>query len=79
MGALVSNIVVADLASGALTQVTHFERGRVETPVWSPGGNTLAFVRVVDGRMDVQVVNLLSGEVTLLLTESALAPTWLQR
>ncbi|MFZ5879898.1 MAG: hypothetical protein ACOY0R_11055 [Chloroflexota bacterium] len=78
-GALVSNIVVADLVSGALAQVTHFERGRVETPVWSPDGNTLAFVRVVDGRMDVQVVDLLSGEVTLLLTESALGPTWLQR
>lgn len=78
-GALVSNIVVADLVDGVLTQVTHFEQGRVGTPVWSPDGNTLSFDYVLNGRMDVQIVDLISGEGTPLLTEPACCPIWLQR
>ncbi|MBI5297163.1 MAG: PD40 domain-containing protein [Chloroflexi bacterium] len=78
-GALVSNLVVADLVSGALTQVTHFEQGRVGTPVWSPDGNTLSFDYVLDGRMDVQIVDLASGKVSPLWTEPACCPIWLQR
>ncbi len=78
-GALVSNIVVADLVGGVLTQVTHFEQGRVGTPVWSPDGNTLSFDYVLNGRMDVQIVDLALGEVSPLWTEPACCPIWLQR
>jgi dipeptidyl aminopeptidase/acylaminoacyl peptidase len=77
-GALISNIALVDLSNGALTQVTHFTQGRAETPVWSPDGNTLAFVYVLNGRMDVQIVDLASGEVMPLLTEPARCPIWLQ-
>ena len=61
-----------------MTQVTHFTQGRAETPVWSPDGNTLAFDFVLNGRMDVQIVDLVSGEGTPLLTEPACCPIWLQ-
>jgi len=76
--ALLSNIAIVDVASRTVTQVTHFTQGRAETPVWSPDGNTLAFDFVLNGRMDVQIVDLVSGEGTPLLTEPACCPIWLQ-
>ena len=77
-GALLSNIAVVDLEHRTVTQVTRFTRGRAETPVWSPDGNTLAFDFVLNGRMDVQIVDLASGEATPLLTEPVCCPIWLQ-
>ena len=77
-GALLSNIAVVDLEHRTVMQVTHFTQGRTETPVWSPDGNTLAFDFVLNGRMDVQIVDLASGEATPLLTEPACCPIWLQ-
>ncbi len=76
--ALLSNIAIVDLERRTVTQVTHFTQGRAETPVWSPDGNTLAFNFVLNGRMDVQIVDLALGEGTPLLTEPACCPIWLQ-
>ena len=56
--ALISNIYIVDVESGALTQVTHLEDGRVETPFWSPDGNTLAFNVVINDRMEVRIADL---------------------
>jgi Tol biopolymer transport system component len=78
-GALISNIAVVDLVSGKISQVTHFVQGRAGTPAWSPDGNTLSFDYVLNGRMDVQIVDLALGEVSPLLTEPACCPIWLQR
>jgi Tol biopolymer transport system component len=79
--ALISNIYLADLESGALTQVTKFTEGRVETPFWSPEGNTLAFNIVINGRMNVSIAyatTAATGEIQSLKTESACCPAWMR-
>jgi Tol biopolymer transport system component len=77
--ALISNIYIVDVQSGALTQVTHLENGRVETPFWSPDGNTLAFNVVINDRMTVQTAELKTGEIRSLTTESTCCPAWLRK
>jgi Tol biopolymer transport system component len=77
--ALISNIYIVNLGSGALTQVTHLEEGRVETPLWSPDGNTLAFSTVINDRMEVRIADLATGEIRPLITESACCPAWMRK
>ncbi len=76
---LISNIYVVDVESGALTQVTKFENGRAETPVWSPQGNTLAFTTVINDRMEVRIADPTTGEMRSLITESTCCPAWLRK
>jgi Tol biopolymer transport system component len=77
--ALVSNIYVVDVISGALTQITNIENGRAETPVWSPHGNTLAFNVVINDRMEIRIADLITGKTRALLSESTCCPAWLQK
>jgi len=77
--ALISNIYLVDVDSGALTQVTDFMEGRVETPHWSLDGNTLAFQVVINGRMNVSIADVATGEIQLLETESACCPAWMRK
>jgi dipeptidyl aminopeptidase/acylaminoacyl peptidase len=77
--ALLSNIYIVEVQTGTLTQVTHFEVGRTETPFWSPGGNTLAFHVVINDRMEVQLADVTTGEIRLLTPESTCCPAWLQK
>lgn len=77
--ALISNIYVVDVETGELTQITHFTEGHTETPFWSPDGNTLAFNVVVNGRMNVSVADMISGEIKVLETESACCPAWMRK
>jgi Tol biopolymer transport system component len=77
--ALVSNIALLDISTGAVTQVTHFTRGRAETPLWSPDGNTLWFTFVLDGRMDVQFADLTGGTGEYHPGESVCCPVWLRK
>ena len=77
--ALISNIYIVNVQSGELTQVTHLENGRVETPFWSPDGNTLAFNMVINDRMTVQIAELTTGEIRALTTESTCCPAWLRK
>jgi Tol biopolymer transport system component len=77
--ALVSNIYVVEINTGALTQITHFKNGHAETPYWSPEGNTLAFSAVIDGRMTVSIAEMSSGEVKFLETEPACCPAWMRK
>ncbi len=77
--ALISNLYIVDIASREISQVTKFTEGRAETPHWSPDGNMLAFQYVLNGRMDLQVVDLLSGEVKAILTEPACCPSWMRK
>jgi Tol biopolymer transport system component len=76
---LISNIYTVDAESGALTQITHLENGRVETPLWSPDGNTLAFNVVINDRMDVRIADLTTGKIRPLGTESACCPAWIRK
>jgi Tol biopolymer transport system component len=75
--ALISNIYIVDVKTGALTQVTHIDNGRTETPAWSPEGNTLAFNVVINDRMTVQIADIRTGESRALLVESSCCPAWL--
>jgi dipeptidyl aminopeptidase/acylaminoacyl peptidase len=77
--ALISNIYLVDVDSGALTQVTDFMEGRVETPHWSPDGNTLAFQVVINGRMNVSIADVATGEIQPLETESVCCPAWMRK
>jgi WD40 repeat protein len=77
--ALISNIYIVDVESGKLTQVTSFAEGRVETPFWSPDGNTLAFNVVVNGRMNVFIVNVVTGNIVPLETGATCCPAWMRK
>jgi len=77
--ALISNIYVVEVESGTLKQLTHLENGRVETPFWSPDGNTLAFNVVMNDRMDVQIADLTTGEIRSLIAESTCCPAWMRK
>jgi Tol biopolymer transport system component len=85
--ALVSNISIVDVETGELTQVTQFTEGHAETPFWSPDGNTLAFIVVVNGRMKVSIaevehVGVGSSDpalINVLETESACCPAWMRK
>jgi dipeptidyl aminopeptidase/acylaminoacyl peptidase len=76
---LMSNIHLVKVQSGELTQITRFMDGYVETPYWSPDGNTLAFNVVVDGRIEVQTADIASGEIRSLITESTCCPAWMRK
>lgn len=76
---LISNIYLVDLQSGGLHPLTSLTDGRVETPHWSPDGNTLAFNAVLNGRMQVQIADIRSGEIRSLIMESACCPAWLRK
>jgi Tol biopolymer transport system component len=77
--ALISNLYLVDVKNGELTQVTHLEQGHVETPFWSPDGNTLAFPAVINDRMEVQTADLATGEIRPLMAESACCPAWMRK
>ena len=76
---LISNIYTIDVQNGTLSQVTHLEDGRAETPHWSPDGNTLAFHQVIDGRMNAFTVDILTGKPHPLITESSCCPAWMRK
>lgn len=76
---LISNIYIVEIESQALTKVTNLEAGRVETPVWSPEGNTFAFDGVINDRMTVHIADLSTGEIRTLITESTCCPVWMQK
>jgi dipeptidyl aminopeptidase/acylaminoacyl peptidase len=77
--ALISNIYIVEVESGKLDPVTGFDNARAETPFWSPDGNTLAFTTVLNGRMQVQIADMLTGDIKPLPTESACCPAWLRK
>lgn len=77
--ALISNIYIVDVQTGTLTQITHLDDGRTETPFWSPDGNTLAFNMVINDRMNVYLADLSTGEIRNLTTESTCCPAWLRK
>ena len=77
--ALISNIYTVDVETGELKPVTNFTEERVETPLWSADGNTLAFMVVLNGRMNVSIADMFSGEIKLLEAESACCPAWMRK
>jgi Tol biopolymer transport system component len=76
---LISNVYLIHVANGEQTQITHLTNGWVETPHWSPDGNTLAFNVVVNGRIEVQLADIASGETRSLSTGSTCCPAWMRK
>jgi Tol biopolymer transport system component len=76
---LISNLFLVNVKSGDRKQITFLTNGRVETPHWSPDGKTLAFNTVLDGRMEVQIVDIASGEIHSLISEPACCPAWMRK
>ncbi|HXQ37433.1 MAG TPA: hypothetical protein VN843_25710, partial [Anaerolineales bacterium] len=76
---LISNIYVIEVASGELIQITHLTEGHVETPSWSPDGNTLGFNVVINGRIEVRIADITTGEIRSLITESTCCPAWMRK
>jgi len=56
-----NEILVMDLASGAITNVTQHP-ARDTHPTWSPDGTMIAFVSTRDGNEEIYVLDLASGE-----------------
>ena len=80
-GALVSNIYMVDIATGQVTQVTHFQETLVESPVWSADGHFLAFpVVTLNDTIKVWIADLTSGAVMLLERNGATCcPGWIRK
>ena len=76
---LISNIYLVNVQSGEIKQITSFPGGRAETAHWSPDGNTLAFNTVLDGRMEVQIADIASGEIRSLTSEPGCCPAWMRK
>ena len=90
---LISNIYIVDVESGALTQLTRLTEGHVETPFWSPDGNSLTFNVVINGRIKVRIADVGRvgssessdpyrdpiGEIRSLITESTCCPAWMRK
>ena len=87
--ALISNIYVVDIPSGAITQITNLAEGRVETPYWAPYGNILGFNVVLNGRMQVHIAEInyagdgspdpISVEINPLETRPTCCPAWMRK
>jgi len=77
--ALISNIYTVTIETNQINQWTHFAEGRAETPRWSPDGNSLVFQNVLNGRMDLQAVDLTTGVVRPIWAEPACCPSWIRK
>ncbi len=75
--ALQSNISIIDVGSGAESRLTRLQRARVGAPVWSPDGRRIAFTAVLNDKMNVYLVDAVSGHVQQALAVSACCPVWL--
>ncbi len=76
---LVSDLYLADVSSGSVSRLTRFEEARVETPAWSPDGNTLAVTVILNDKMNVYIVNSASGQFRSVLAEPACCAGWLDK
>jgi hypothetical protein len=77
--ALISNLYFVYVDKGNLTKATNFTEGYVETPYWSPAGNTLAFNVVINGRMNIFTLDIVTGETRSLMTGSTCCPAWMRK
>ena len=76
---LISNIYTVDVGSGTLKKITDLNQGHVETPFWSPDGNTLAFTVVINDRMQVRIADLRTSQIRSLVEEPACCPAWIRK
>jgi len=72
-----SQIWMASLDGNTLPRQLTFSKEGASQPAWSPDGNTLAFVRSVDGTAQLFLLPLNGGEPVQLTTgKGASGPVW---
>jgi Tol biopolymer transport system component/DNA-binding winged helix-turn-helix (wHTH) protein len=69
---------VADRDGGGARQLTRIGRGVVRMPRWSPDGRRITYLARGQGGVDVQGIDVATGEVSVLTTSPAseVAPAW---
>jgi len=77
--ALQSNIAIVNVSDGSQSGLTHFQNARVEAPVWSPDGNSLAFAVVLNDKMNEHVEHLHSGDGLPVVSMPVCCPVWMQK
>ena len=72
------DIYIADMATGALTQVTGTPQ-RDDYPAWSPDGKSIAFSSKIRGQFDIKLYDLESKRSRVLISSPTddLWPVWL--
>ena len=77
--ALVSNIHLVNVQSGAETPLTKFKLTNVGMPVWSPDGKQIAITFVMNDKMNVILIDAASGETRQVLAGSACCSAWIRK
>ena len=77
--ALISNLNLVTVNTGALRRLTEFEDARVQDLAWMPGSEVIAFTAVLNDRMTVFLQNTTSGEAKQILLDGICCASWLQR
>jgi dipeptidyl aminopeptidase/acylaminoacyl peptidase len=77
--ALISNIHVVNVASGAEAPLTKFNSANVGTPVWSLDGKQVAITLVMNDKMNVVLIDAASGETRQVLAVSACCSAWIRK
>jgi Tol biopolymer transport system component len=77
--ALVSNIHLVNVQSGAETPLTKFKLTNVGMPVWSPDGKQIAITLVMNDKMNVVLIDPVSGETRQVLAGSACCSAWIRK
>jgi hypothetical protein len=78
-GALVSSVHVVNIQSGVEKPLTKFGSANVGMPVWSPDGNQIAVTVVMNDKMNVVLVDAVSGAVRQGPTGSACCSAWIRK
>ncbi|TVQ09656.1 MAG: hypothetical protein EA364_13590 [Balneolaceae bacterium] len=77
-GETYSDIHIRDIAGDDTRKITN--SARISQPRWSPDGNTLAAIRMIDGTLNLATVDPASGETTDLThfrtSEQVYTPAW---
>jgi Tol biopolymer transport system component len=75
--ALISNVYRIEIQSGAIFPVTQFTDAIVESPVWSPDGNSIAFNIIRNGKIQAWVYVMASAASTPLGNGFSCCAVWL--
>jgi Tol biopolymer transport system component len=77
--ALVSNIHLVNVNNGTDRPLTTYQLTKVGSPAWSPDGNQIAVTIVMNDKMNVVLVDAVSGEARQVLAEAACCAAWIRK
>jgi TolB protein len=77
--ALVSNIHLVNVKTGTQRPLTKYGSAKVGSPAWSPDGNQIAVTLVMNDKMNVVLVDAVSGEARQVLADMACCAAWIRK